>query len=132
MPIQIFRACTTAQTEEFIAGCIRDWLSALRQAYVLALRDRIERPIGMIEARLLSHIVDVGYVLARSHWGNGLIPEAIRAHVRHKGHPSTHSRHRQSTGADDPEEGYVARAALRSESQPRSNRRQPHTSHWQR
>ena len=33
----------------------------------------------MLEARTLSHIVDIGYVLAYRHWGKGLMPEAIRA-----------------------------------------------------
>jgi len=35
--------------------------------------------IGMIEARTLGSTVDIGYVLARAHWGRGLMPEAIRA-----------------------------------------------------
>ncbi len=25
------------------------------------------------------HAIDIGYVLAREHWGHGLVPEAIRA-----------------------------------------------------
>jgi RimJ/RimL family protein N-acetyltransferase len=33
----------------------------------------------MLEARILAHTVDIGYVLARKHWGAGLMPEAIRA-----------------------------------------------------
>lgn len=67
------------ETEGFIAACIRDWPSELRRAYVLALRDRNEHPVGMLDARRHSHVVDIGYVLARSHWGKGLMPEAIRA-----------------------------------------------------
>jgi ribosomal-protein-alanine N-acetyltransferase len=33
----------------------------------------------MLEARLSSHFVDIGYVLGRAHWRQGLMPEAIRA-----------------------------------------------------
>ena len=33
----------------------------------------------MIEARLQGSTVDIGYVLARARWGQGFMPEAIRA-----------------------------------------------------
>jgi [ribosomal protein S5]-alanine N-acetyltransferase len=68
-----------AETEEFIAGCVRDWLSGLRLPYVLTLRDAADRAIGMLEARPRSPLFDIGYVLSRAHWGKGLMPEAIRA-----------------------------------------------------
>ncbi len=68
-----------AETQEFIVACVRDWLSGLRLPYVLTLRDTPDRAIGMLEARPLSHLLDIGYVLARAHWGKGLMPEAIRA-----------------------------------------------------
>lgn len=68
-----------SETEAFVAGCIQGWASGLRQPYVLALSGDPERAIGMLEARPLSHIVDIGYVLARGLWGRGLMPEAIRA-----------------------------------------------------
>jgi ribosomal-protein-alanine N-acetyltransferase len=45
---------------------------------VITLRDSRD-PIGMIEARMQNTTVDVGYVLARPRWGNGLMPEAIQA-----------------------------------------------------
>jgi len=38
-----------------------------------------QRAIGMLEARRNSHVVDIGYVLARAHWGHGLMTEAVRA-----------------------------------------------------
>jgi ribosomal-protein-alanine N-acetyltransferase len=68
-----------AETDEFISGCVRDWPSGCRLAYVLTLRDAPDRAIGMFEARPSSHVVDIGYVLSRAHWGQGLIPEVIRA-----------------------------------------------------
>ena len=33
----------------------------------------------MLEVRFMGHIIDIGYVLARRHWGNGLMPEAVNA-----------------------------------------------------
>jgi len=68
-----------AETESFIAGCVRDWASGARLAYILAFPDSPERAIGVLDARLRAHIVDIGYVLARAHWGQGLMPEAIGA-----------------------------------------------------
>ncbi len=68
-----------SETEVFVAGCIEGWASGLRQPYVLTLREEPTRAIGMLEARPLSHLVDIGYVLARNLWGKGLMPEAIRS-----------------------------------------------------
>jgi [ribosomal protein S5]-alanine N-acetyltransferase len=65
-------------TREFIASCVDAWKLDTRRPYVIT-----EKPssaaIGMIEARMQGSTVDVGYVLARSHWGKGLMPEAITA-----------------------------------------------------
>jgi len=46
--------------------------------YVITPRGSDEA-IGMIEARLQGSTVDIGYVLARGLWGQGFMPEAIRA-----------------------------------------------------
>lgn len=67
------------ETEGFIARCVQGWASGASRPYVLAFQDNEHIPIGMAEARLLPHTVDVGYVLARAHWGAGLMPEALRA-----------------------------------------------------
>jgi [ribosomal protein S5]-alanine N-acetyltransferase len=67
------------ETTAFILDCLQDWASGTAQCYALAFRDDDERPFGLIEARLRAPLVDVGYVLARSHWGQGLMPEAIDA-----------------------------------------------------
>lgn len=45
----------------------------------MALTSSELEPLGMLEARVLGSTVDIGYVLSRSHWGGGLMPEAIRA-----------------------------------------------------
>ncbi len=67
------------ETEGFIARCMQGWASGTSRSYVLAFHDSETMPIGMAEARLFPHTVDVGYVLARAHWGAGLMPEALRA-----------------------------------------------------
>lgn len=69
---------TVAETEGFIARCIQGWASGQSRPYVLALHDSEHLPLGMLEARILSHSIDIGYVLARVHWGQGLMPEAVR------------------------------------------------------
>lgn len=66
-----------AMTQAFVASCVDAWNEGHRRPYVIV--DRSDRVIGMIEARWLGTTVDVGYVLARSHWGQGLMPEALTA-----------------------------------------------------
>lgn len=63
-----------AETEAFIAQCIQDWAAGHRQPYVVALREDVHHAVGMLEARTPSHVVDIGYVLARSLWGRGSCP----------------------------------------------------------
>jgi len=74
-----------ADAENFLRQCLADWEVGHRQAYALAFRDDPQLPIGMLDARehvhvgIQAHILDLGYVLARRHWGLGLMPEAICA-----------------------------------------------------
>lgn len=68
-----------ADTEQFIAGCVRDWTSGLKLPYVLTLREAPELAIGMLEARPRSHLIEIGYMLGRPHWGQGLMSEALKA-----------------------------------------------------
>ena len=65
-------------TEEFIASCSEEWKTGTRLPYVITeLHSNVA--IGMLEARIQGTPVDIGYVLARSHWGIGFMPEAIQA-----------------------------------------------------
>jgi [ribosomal protein S5]-alanine N-acetyltransferase len=66
-----------AQTQAFIDECVRAFPQGDKRAYVLATRAAPDVPIGMLEARVAGHAVDLGYVLARKYWGAGLMPEAI-------------------------------------------------------
>ena len=67
---------TEAATREFIESCVEAWASGVRLAYVITEHNS-DAAIGMLEARVQSTSVDLGYVLARSHWGQGFMPEAI-------------------------------------------------------
>jgi RimJ/RimL family protein N-acetyltransferase len=68
-----------SQTDTFIRECIRAWAAGDRQSYVLTDPESEQVPMGMIDARIRGHIVEIGYVITRSRWGQGLMPEAIRA-----------------------------------------------------
>ena len=67
-----------AVTREFIDRCIEVWNVGDRLPYVITEREA-NVAIGMLEARMLGTAVDIGYVLARSHWGKGFMPEAIES-----------------------------------------------------
>lgn len=65
-------------TRDFVAACVAHWHTGSARPYVITLKTSGEL-VGMLEARIKGHIVNVGYVLARNHWGQGLMPEAVRA-----------------------------------------------------
>jgi ribosomal-protein-alanine N-acetyltransferase len=65
-------------TREFIESCLAAWKAGDRLPYVITENDS-NAAIGMIEGRMLGTAVDIGYVLARHHWGKGFMPEAIAA-----------------------------------------------------
>ena len=68
-----------ADTEAFIAYCIEEWDSGRSRPYVLAHQGNEDAAIGMLEASLHAHMIDIGYVLQRKYWGAGLMSEAVRA-----------------------------------------------------
>ncbi|MEJ7805232.1 MAG: GNAT family N-acetyltransferase [Telluria sp.] len=68
---------TLSETERFIAHCVQAWAGCQCRPYMLAFRDNEQIPVGMLEARILAHSVDIGYVLARRHWGAGLMSGAV-------------------------------------------------------
>jgi ribosomal-protein-alanine N-acetyltransferase len=65
-----------AVSRDWIAFCIEAWKAGAPLPYVIA-EPGSTSAIGMIEARLQGTTVDLGYVLARTHWGKGLMREAI-------------------------------------------------------
>lgn len=67
------------ETEAFVAWCIDQWDGGRSRPYILAHRDNEDLPIGMLEARLFAHTIDIGYVLQRAYWGAGRMSEAVDA-----------------------------------------------------
>lgn len=65
-------------TRAFIANCEAQWNEGSALPYIITLKASGEL-IGMIEARPRNHVVNIGYVLARGQWGQGLMVEAIQA-----------------------------------------------------
>jgi RimJ/RimL family protein N-acetyltransferase len=65
-------------TRDFIAGCVAQWHAGSALPYVVTLKASGQL-IGMLDARPGGHGVNIGYVLARSQWGQGLMVEAIQA-----------------------------------------------------
>jgi ribosomal-protein-alanine N-acetyltransferase len=66
------------ETDEFIERCISVWANHSAFPYVLICKQNAQL-IGMIEIRIDQHKADVGYVLTRSEWGKGYMPEAMQA-----------------------------------------------------
>ena len=69
-----------SDTETFLRRCEAVWTDRTAYPWVLELKSTTT-PIGMLEMRLRPPRADVGYVLARSHWGKGLMTEAVQ-HVK--------------------------------------------------
>ena len=66
------------QTQEFVQSCLAAWENETRFPYMITLKESDE-VIGMIDPRIEGPKVGIGYVIARSHWGKGYVPEATRA-----------------------------------------------------
>ena len=64
--------------QEFVEAIIARRRAGEAMPYVIMDRST-DILIGMIDARFFGRTVDIGYVLARERWGEGLMPEAIRA-----------------------------------------------------
>jgi [ribosomal protein S5]-alanine N-acetyltransferase len=77
----LWRPCTSENTvREFLAACVAGWEKGTPLTYAIT-ETAADNVIGMIDARPNGSTVDLGYVLARSHWGKGYMPEAIAALV---------------------------------------------------
>jgi len=71
-----------AQTIEYLRRCEEGWLSGRDLTWALTFRGADEREvIGMFGVRPEGFKPNIGYVLARPRWGQGLMTEAGRAVV---------------------------------------------------
>ena len=66
------------ETRDYLRHCERGWSSGEELTWMLA-RAADAPAIGAIGLRPEGHKASLGYVLARSEWGRGLMPEAGRA-----------------------------------------------------
>jgi RimJ/RimL family protein N-acetyltransferase len=69
-----------SQTRVFVHDCLSNWDTGDDFTWVITSRDD-DQPIGALSLRVHGHKADIGYVLARSRWGRGLMPEAALAIV---------------------------------------------------
>jgi RimJ/RimL family protein N-acetyltransferase len=69
-----------AETQAYVESRIAAWTNDEAFTYALTLPEA-SRAIGAIELRPAGHRVEFGYVLARAHWGNGYVSEALRTLV---------------------------------------------------
>lgn len=65
------------ETEQFLLSCAAAWDGGSRFPWAVTLREGGEL-LGMVELRVNSFKADVGYVVARRFWGQGLATEALR------------------------------------------------------
>jgi len=63
------------QTERFLQWCLDRWESGAEFTWVITLRGSDEA-IGMVSSRREGHRANLGYVLARKFWGQGIMTEA--------------------------------------------------------
>lgn len=65
------------QTDKYIERCLSVWNNKSAFPYTLVKKQDV-RLIGMVEIRINGHKADLGYVLTKSEWGKGYMPEAIK------------------------------------------------------
>jgi RimJ/RimL family protein N-acetyltransferase len=71
-------ATTLAETQAALAARIAAAAAGKSSSWTIRKLDETV-PVGMIELRIEQDVGNVGFVLARSHWGDGIVPEALGA-----------------------------------------------------
>ncbi len=67
-------------THQFVKRCIAEWDGKNAFPYVIT-RKTDAQVLGMLEVRQTEFRANIGYVLSKAYWGQGLMPEAIRSLV---------------------------------------------------
>lgn len=67
-------------TEKFVSHCMEAWADGTSFPYVIT-RKAGGQLLGMIELRPHEHRANIGYVLAKEHWRQGIMTEAARSVV---------------------------------------------------
>lgn len=71
-------ATSVDQTRSFLVECERLWVEGRSFAWAITLTAS-DRLVGMIEARINEEGMELGYVVARQFWSQGIATEATRA-----------------------------------------------------
>lgn len=66
-----------AETRSYLEGCAARWQAGTEHHWMIELKPQ-GPAIGCIACRIKGHAADVGYFLARDHWGRGLATEAAQ------------------------------------------------------
>lgn len=66
------------QTESFVRNCLAAWEDEARFPYLITTREG-HQAIGVIDPRPDGWRLEIGYLLARPHWGKGYMTDAARA-----------------------------------------------------
>jgi [ribosomal protein S5]-alanine N-acetyltransferase len=66
--------------EAYVEACLHEWESGRQYVWAIT-RPPEDRPLGAVALRMESHIVSLGYVLARPEWGQGYMTEAVQCIV---------------------------------------------------
>jgi RimJ/RimL family protein N-acetyltransferase len=69
---------TIETTRDDVRHRIRAWEQETAFSWIIT-RKTDGLPLGMAELRMRGHQADLGYVIARAHWGQGIATEAVRA-----------------------------------------------------
>ena len=72
---------TEGDTLDYLQQCLEAWSNGTNYPYVIELSEDTVGPIGMIDLRPQYQRVEFGYVLAREHWWQGYMTEALSALV---------------------------------------------------
>ena len=66
------------ETKKYIQGCIEKYRAGVESTYIAWSKNETQA-LGCISLRPKDHMVEVGYLVRRSHWGRGLCTELLRA-----------------------------------------------------
>lgn len=69
------------ETEEFLKRCVEVWLGETIFPWVL-IRKEDNQLLGMLEINVDGCRIELGYVLARRHWGRGYMTESVQAVIK--------------------------------------------------
>ncbi len=68
------------ETRKYIASCLDRQRANVEITYI-AWESGADRPLGSLAFRPRGHMVEVGYLIQRSHWGRGLGTEMLAAGI---------------------------------------------------